>query len=108
MRGCEEINDHPTPHDRRRTNNSAAGVSPRPRSHVKPRPLRHGLASKVLPTSVSVIHLDARLAHSALRQSGKRKSYEDLDDPSTTAQFEILSQPLKLPGLDRTVPAGCL
>jgi len=46
-RGPQEYNDHPIPHDRRRTNNGAAGVSPRPRSRVKPRPRRCCLAGAV-------------------------------------------------------------
>jgi len=44
-----------------------------------------------LLTSVSVIHLDPRLAHGALRQSRKGKSYEDLDDTFTTALFEFFT-----------------
>jgi len=55
-----------------------------------------GFLDSVKPTSVSVIQFDARPAHGALRQSGKGNSYEDLNDPFTTARSEFFTAPERL------------
>jgi|GEM_PF-5972372 len=52
--------------------------------------------------SVSVVHFDDRLAHGALRQSRKDKSYEDLDYTFTTDRFKFFTAPYRPALLDLT------